>query len=89
MSKKKLLLTKIADHNKKLAELQKQIKDMEIAEQLKVGEVVLEMYRSGKWDGDKLKSLLAGIIGDEVQAAVVHDESGDPADNLKPNSERE
>ena len=91
MSKKKLLLNKIADHNKKLAELQKQIKDMEITEQMKVGEAVLEMYRSGKWDADKLKTLVVGIIGDEVQAAVVHDESkvSDSVDNLKSNSERE
>ncbi len=91
MNKKKLLLNKIADHNKKLAELQKQIKDMEIAEQMKVGEAILEMYRSGKWDADKLKTLIAGIVGDEVQATVTDDESkvSDPVDNLKSNSERE
>jgi hypothetical protein len=64
---------------------------MEITEQMKVGEAVLEMYRSGKWDADKLKTLVVGIIGDEVQAAVVHDESkvSDSVDNLKSNSERE
>ncbi len=66
MSKKKALLSKIADHNKKLAELQKQIKDLEIAEQLKVGETALAMYRSGKWDGEKLKQFIADRIGDEL-----------------------
>lgn len=99
MSKKKALLSKIADHNKKLAELQKQIKDLEIAEQLKVGEAALAMYHSGKWDGDKLKQFVADRIGDElsdesssddVQHSSKNDESNTLGSGIRElNSERE
>ena len=81
MSKKKLLLNKIADHSKKLAELRKQIKEVELAEQLKVGEMALEMYRADKWDAAKLKTLVVEIVGED---GALDDESN--LDNEKESS---
>lgn len=86
MSKKKLLLNKIADHSKKMAELQKQIKEMETTELLKVGECVLKIYRSGIWDGEQLKNLVSEITGESFKGSAVLSDAA--IDNSKLNSEQ-
>ena len=60
MSKRKIMTQKITD-------LQKQLKELELFEQQKVGSLVISMYEKNQIKDETLKLSIAKIIGDEQQ----------------------
>ena len=60
MSKRKIMTQKITD-------LQKQLKELELFEQQKVGSLVISMYEKNQIKDETLKLAIAKIIGDEQQ----------------------
>lgn len=64
MSKKQSLLKEIAKHNSRIAELQKQLKQQELQDKVKLADEVISIYKSGKWDVEKLKKLVAKTLNE-------------------------
>lgn len=64
MSKKQSLLKEIAKHNSRIAELQKQLKQQELQDKVKLADEVISIYKSGKWDVEKLKKLVAKALNE-------------------------
>jgi hypothetical protein len=50
--------------NKKIGDLQKQLKELELQEQIKVGTLVLGLYRDNKLNNEDLHKKIAVIVGD-------------------------
>lgn len=67
MSKKQSLLKEIAKHNSRIAELQKQLKQQELQDKVKLADEVISIYKSGKWDVEKLKKLVAKALNEVVE----------------------
>jgi ArsR family metal-binding transcriptional regulator len=63
MSKKLAIKKQLADLKSKMLELNKQLKREEDAERLKVGEIVIAMYKSGNLNLVSLEAELKKIIG--------------------------
>ncbi|TXI94176.1 MAG: hypothetical protein E6Q33_00840 [Neisseriales bacterium] len=74
MSKKILIKKQMNDLKNKLSELNKQLKREEDAERMKVGEIVIAMYKSGNLNLVSLEAELKKIIGMEEEAEEKLDE---------------
>ena len=74
MSKKILIKKQMNDIKNKLSELNKQLKREEDAEKMKVGEIVIAMYKSGNLNLVSLEAELKKIIGMEEEAEEKLDE---------------
>lgn len=64
MSKKLLIKKQLLDLKSKMAELNKQLKREDDAEKMKVGEMVIGMFKLGKIDLVSLEIELRKILGD-------------------------
>ncbi len=63
MSKKLSIKKQLSDLKSKMAELNKQLKREEDAEKMKVGEMVIGMFKSGKINQESLEIELRKILG--------------------------
>lgn len=64
MSKKLSIKKQLSDLKSKMAELNKQLKREEDAEKMKVGEMVIGMFKSGKINLESLEIELRKTLGD-------------------------
>ena len=74
MSKKLAIKKQLADLKSKMLELNKQLKREEDTERMKVGEIVIAMYKSGNLNLVSLEAELKKIIGMEEEAEEKLDE---------------
>lgn len=89
MSKKLSIKKQLSDLKSKMAELNKQLKREEDTEKMKVGEMVIGMFKSGKIDLESLEIELRKILenGDEevgeklVQRSFKGDSQTRPSSN--------
>lgn len=63
MSKKLAIIKQLADLKSKMLELNKQLKREEDTERMKVGEIVIAMYKSGNLNLVSLEAELKKILG--------------------------
>lgn len=63
MSKKLAIIKQLADLKSKMLELNKQLKREEDTERMKVGEIVIAMYKSGNLNLVSLEAELIKILG--------------------------
>ena len=64
MSKKQSLLKEIAKYNTRIAELQKQLKQQELQDKVRLGDELIAMYKSENWNVEKLKKLVAKTLNE-------------------------
>lgn len=90
MSKKQSLRKEIAKYNSRIAELQKQLKQQELQDKIKLADEVIAMYKSNKLDIVHLKISIAKLLNEDdslVDSNSIDESSVQANASLKTNLE--
>ena len=90
MSKKQSLRKEIAKYNSRIAELQKQLKQQELQDKIKLADEVIAMYKSNKLDIVHLKISIAKLLNEDdslVDSNPIDESSVQANASLKTNLE--